>query len=454
MKRLIAKLTLGLLALFTALFAFDIISSAAFLLGIVFTQLAAFTASAPQGSLFLVAGLTPGQVNEFENIISELRDTYPALEKRVDVLRADLDQHRKQALSRFGGSSGIRIPGKVTIECARHLSGLALAAGIRQGVVSGNSESLIKDILGAEYKTALTSSDIPLPTEYSGEVSELVGQYGSARQYGTVFPLGANPTKLPYLSTDTTFTVLAIATAITEKSPQVGLVTFTPEKFGGLIRMPTEIDEDSIVPMGQFLARYAARNMARAEDWNFWCSTGVVGTVNGDVEGLTVSTITNSKVTQMAGTKTHFSDVTIDNLRTLRTVVDSAALRSGAYYMHPTFEGHLAGLNTAGNRPYNPQAQIAGTGAQPFVIGPTLDGFPIRWIDVLPAYATGVNASKVCVLFGDASFQYLGLRGGLRFDSSSHAGFATDEILIRCVERFTIGLMALGAMAGLETAAA
>lgn len=40
-----------------------------------------------------------------------------------------------------------------------------------------------------------------------------------------------------------------------------------------------------------------------------------------------------------------------------------------------------------------------------------------------------------------------------RFDTSMQAGFTTDEILIRALERFTIGLMANGAVGGLQTAA-
>jgi HK97 family phage major capsid protein len=61
--------------------------------------------------------------------------------------------------------------------------------------------------------------------------------------------------------------------------------------------------------------------------------------------------------------------------------------------------------------------------------------------------------SKVFMLFGDATYQYLGVRGQIRFDTSIDAAFTTDEILIRAIERFTIGLMATGAVAGLQTAA-
>jgi HK97 family phage major capsid protein len=463
MKRIIAKASLAALASLTLLFALNVISAGVLLAGIVATQLTAFMAAAPQGALFNGV-LTPEQVKEFESTIAglkEYKDLFPSLKdipgqirshaELIGGIRSDLDSYRKlmlmQRLSRPAR------PGEVSEDCARFLGGIALLGGLKSGVIRGDRyEGIARDALGGiEIKTALSSSDIPLPDAYSGDVVELVSQYGTARRYGTVFPLGANPVKLPYLSTDTTFTVLPIATAITEKSPAITFVTFTPEKFGGLIRLPTEIDEDSIVPMGQFLARYAARNMARAEDYNFWCSTGTVGTVNGDVEGLTISTITNSKVTQMASTKTHYSDLTLAHLRAVRAVPDAAAMRNGAYYMHPSFEQALATLNTAGDKPYNPQAQIMGTGAQPFTTGPTLDGFPIRWVDVMPAYSSSVNASKVCVLFGDASFQYLGIRRGFQFETSREAAFANDEILIRATERFTIGLMALGSMAGIET---
>ena len=209
------------------------------------------------------------------------------------------------------------------------------------------------------------------------------------------------------------------------------------------MRLPSEIDEDSIFAMGQFLAKYSARNIARAEDQNFWVGTGAATGVNGTVEGLTYSTITNSKVTQMASTKTKYSDATLANLRAIRAVVDAPAIGMGAYYMHQSFEPHLSGLNTAGDKPY----QANGLG------GATLDGFPIRWIDIMPAYSTSANVSKVFALFGDPSYQYLGVRGGIRFDTSKEAGFATDENLVRALERFTIGLMANGAVSGLETAA-
>lgn len=357
----------------------------------------------------------------------------------VQLQLAELQRRQAEFKSRT-----LARPGQVGEECARHMGGLAVAAGLVRGQLSGDRyEGLVKDILGVEARAALTSSDIALPVQYSGEIAELVGQFGAARQYGTVFPLGTASVKLPKLTTDPTFTLIAASATVTEKSPQFGWVTFTPEKFGGLVRIPSEIEADSIVALGQWIARYSARNIALVEDYNYFIGTGAGSGQNGSVAGLTASTITNTKVSQMASTKTHYSDMTLANIRAIRAVCDAAALRNGAYYLHPSFEQALSGLNTAGDKPY----QANGLG------GATLDGFPIRWVDVMPVYSVAVNVSKVFALFGDMSFQYLGVRGGIRFDTSNEAAFATDEILVRAVERFTIGLMAVGSVAGLQTAA-
>lgn len=455
--RLFWKGTLAALALSVLFIALGLMSVPQGLFAIASVQLIAFTCSRQRAWVCLTA-LTPEQVEEFQNIVKDLRggwdtvkalpEKFVSLEDALSKIKTEMDNLRRAQISRKANAP--HRPDQVSDECARHLGALAILAGFRQGkmdAIGANQRDMLggmfKDIVGVELKTALSTSDIPLPVEYGAEVVELVSLFGVARKYGTVFPLGTGTVKLPTLGTDTDFTINAISAAVTEKSPSFSWVTFTAEKFGGLIRLPTEIEEDSIVAVGQFVARYAARKFAKCEDFQFFASTGAGTTTSGSVKGLQLSTIDNSKVVQMASTKTHYSDATLANLRALRAVPDEGAIGMGAYYMHTTFEQHLAGLNTAGDKPY-----IANG-----VNGPSLDGFPIRWVPVMPAYSTSANVSKVFVLFGDLSFQYLGIRGTPRFDTSKEAGFTTDEILIRALERLTIGLMAVGAVGGLETAA-
>lgn len=465
MKKTFVRLSLALLAIIgLAIFA-GIIPVVTGIVALVCVQAVAFAVAAPTPALFNTV-LTPEQIKEFGEILDGLKEyktVFPSLKGLdfeqlkglpagfksindiVDKIKGDMDVFRKAQLNQK--SSAPKRKGEVSDDCARQLGAIALLLGVKQdkleGISRDNAAGLYKEITGVELKAALTSSDIPLPIVYSGDVAELVGQFGAARQYGTVFPLGGAAVRLPRLTTDPTFNLIAGSATVTEKSPQAAFVSFNAEKFGGLIRLPSEMDADSIIPIGQFLARYAARQLAYVEDYQVFRSTGAASGLNGTAEGLTKNTITNSKVTQMASTKTKFSDMTLANARTLRTVCDAAALRMGAYYFHPSFEQAFAAMNTAGDKPY----QANGLG------GATLDGFPIRWVDVMPVYSTSNNVSTVFGLFGDLSFQYLGVRGGIRFDTSLEAGFTTDEILVRAVERLTTGLMATGAVGGIQTAA-
>jgi hypothetical protein len=85
--------------------------------------------------------------------------------------------------------------------------------------------------------------------------------------------------------------------------------------------------------MGQFLARYAAIEFARAEDtWGFLADGGgTFDTVKGIVQ---VGTDTGKNLTLAAG-KTKPSDATLADFRALRTKVNKAAL-SGEWRLHKT----------------------------------------------------------------------------------------------------------------------
>ncbi len=362
------------------------------------------------------------------------------LEDELIELRGQNQSFRKAALSSVvkGDSSS---NGGVSHDCARMLGAIGMAKAIQRGHVTDNRDAISRVVVDVLGKTALTTSDIPLPVSYSGEVVELVAQYGAARKFGTVFPLPSGVVKLPRLKTDTAFGLIAMSAAISQKSPQFEFVTFNAEKWGGMIVIPTEISEDGGVALGQFIARYAARQIARIEDTVFFAADGT-GTYDS-LEGLTTSVVTDSKVVELASTKTKYSDVTMAKFRELRSIVDSPVLGSGKYYLHPTFEQVLASFNTAGDKPYLANG----------IKGASFDGFGIEWVDVLPAYSASTNAAKVFALFGDLSYQYLGVRGPIRFDMSDIPGFANDQLYVRSLERFTIGKMAAGAVGGLKTAA-
>ncbi len=382
-------------------------------------------------------------LKDYEKIAKDFEE----LQKAHNDQKAALDLLRKAQLKEKSESRHSLPPGRLVSEgCAKMLGGILAINGILQKKVQGNTDRLLAkaaEYLEIEVKTALTSSDILLPVNYSSEIVELFYKFGQARQFATVFPLGAAQTKLPKATTSPAFAIVAASATVGEKVPQFAWATFTPQKVGALVRIPSEIEEDTLVALGNFLARYIAREGARFED-NVLFNAANTGLYTG-YTGCLKYADTASKKVQLVTTKTHPNDIAIADLRNLRTQIDYAAIGGAAYYMHPTMEVLLNQLNANVNfdKPYVPMGPN----------GPTFDGFPVRWVGVMPVYDTAVHLSQYQVGFGDLSYWYFGERRGLDVQTSNEVFFATDEIGVRALERFDVQALNDNAFAVLQLAA-
>jgi HK97 family phage major capsid protein len=468
--------TLALLALVICMLAFGIICASQAVGLVLMFQLALTCLSAPQRALFL-GGLTHEQIKEFERILDgmekheELFKSLPSrlqkLEEENDTLRRDLKKINKSRLEGLGGlgSSGVRWIGEkafVSEDCAKALTSVftlqcAQLSGALDHMVPDASArqrviALAAATLGMETRAAMTSTEIPLPTIYTPQIVELVFKYGQARQYATVFPLGAGTVKLPRLKAgEDDFGYLGAGTAgmsqnVAEKKVAAELVTFTANKAGGLIRLPFELEEDTFVQIGQFLARYIARQLAKLEDKTMFLADGT-GTYASQT-GVGPYCVANpTYLLQLAAGKTKPSDATLDDLRNLRSKVSGALLSGGfdaAYYMSPTWEPALRSFNKYPN--FVVYENVNGK--------PMFDGWPVRWVGVTQPYLTAAAPGTFPVFFGDLSYWYLGERGVPRVEVSREIFFATDEIAMRALERIDVEAMAIDAMAALQTAAA
>ena len=170
-----------------------------------------------------------------------------------------------------------------------------------------------------------------------------------------MYPLGAGTVKLPRLKAgEDDFAFLGIGTAglsqnVPEKRVAAELITFTANKMGGLIRIPTEIEEDTFIPLGQFLARYIGRQLAKLEDKTMFLADG--SATYADCTGVGPYCAANpTYLQQLAATKTKPTDATINDFRVMRSLVSPAALVDDpAYYMNPTMESLLATFNVIGS---------------------------------------------------------------------------------------------------------
>jgi len=259
------------------------------------------------------------------------------------------------------------------------------------------------------------------------------------------YPIGMGTARPARMGTRPAFGSIAMSALISEKAPAFAFASLESHKVGGIVRLPRELDEQSIVPVGQFLARYGAVEFARAEDtWGFLADGGL-GYDN--VKGIVQVARDAAKTVVLAAGKTKPSDATLDDFRALRRQVNKAALNGklSAYYLDTTWETRLSAFKTAAEP--NVYQRLPDGSA-------ILDGYPIIWTDVLQAYDTAAQADKPLAVFGALSFWWLGEHGSPRIDTSEHVWFANDQLAVRFIEEIDFDYAAQDATAVLLTAAA
>src|SRR5437870_5822345 len=357
------------------------------------------------------------QTKEIQDLLTEIKTGWsgvsalPAevktMREGTDKLATELKDVRRQLASRHALPAPHR-RGVVSDDCARYLAGTFIVHCERSDKldalcsVPAQRDSLIafaRDTLDLSTRTALNTSDIPLPTHFSGEIRELISDFGVVRRWMSPYPIGMGTARPARMGTRPAFGSIAMSAAFGEKSPTVTFASLESHKIGGIVRLPREIDEQSIVAMGQFLARYGAVEFARVEDnWGFLADGS--GTYES-VKGVVQIARDNANTVVLAAGKTKPSDATLDDFRLLRTKVNKAALngRLSAYYLDSTWETRLPAFRTTAEP--NVYQRLPDGSA-------ILDGYPIIWTDVLQAYTTSAAADSAIAVFGAMSFWWMG----------------------------------------------
>jgi HK97 family phage major capsid protein len=401
------------------------------------------------------------QVLELQAAVREIRGGYaqvkdlPATIKTLEAENTRLTQELegvRRLLTNYTPRAP-RPPGQVTDDCAAFLG----ATFVQHCAASGKLEALssvsterdamltsARDVLGITTRNAVTTGDIPLPTQYSGQIRELISEFGVVRRKMSPYPIGRGVAKPARMGVRPAFSSIVMSAAFPEKSPTITLASLESHKVGGLVKLPREIDEQGIVAMGQFLARYGALEFARLEDqWAFLADGS--GNFEG-VKGIVTIAGENSRTLSLVAGKTKPSDATLDDFRALRRLVNKAALngRISAYYLDTTWETRLSAFKTQAEP--NVYQRLPDGSA-------ILDGYPIVWTDVMEPYGIIPAAGKTMAVFGALSFWWFGEHGSPRLDTSDQVFFQNDQLAVRFIEEIDFDYCASDATSALITAA-
>jgi len=221
-------------------------------------------------------------------------------------------------------------------------------------------------------------------------------------------------------------------------------VTLTAKKWAVLTYFSKELDEDSVIALGELLALEIALALAEAEDTNTLLGdgTGAYGGITGVFGSANVAVVT------MGAGDTGFSDLDYEDLIDLKKAVPSWARRlpDCAYFMSPDIAGLCEKMRDGDGRPLFQHP----TEGFPFRVS----GFEVVESSVLPD-DTDSDVSTKFIAFGSLfAWGILGVRRAMNIERSTEVKWLEDQVAVKAVPRQDIQEAVGEAMAVLRTAAA
>ncbi len=294
------------------------------------------------------------------------------------------------------------------------------------------------DVRNAMATTSNTDGGALVPEEMSRAIIDLREQYGIFRQYAQVMPMGRDVMLVPRRLGGITIAPVGEGVALGESNPTFNQVQLTAKKCGGLTRLSTEVAEDAVIDLAEWIAREFAYGFANFEDTAGFTGDGT-STYMG-IRGLTNLLTTASSLTGAAAAiSTHDTFAEIDNvdLTTVMSKLPQYARQNAKWYCS----------TVAADLIFHRLQAVAGGNNVQTLQGSTGDsylGYPIVISQVLPTSTSTINGTAM-LFFGDLSMAAtLGDRREVRVQRSDERYFDTDQIGIKGTERIDIVVHDIG----------
>ena len=273
-----------------------------------------------------------------------------------------------------------------------------------------------------------------VPEELSQTIIDLREMYGAFRQNTRVVPMGRDVMVVPRRAGGLSIGPVGEnpASAMSESTPTWNDVTLTAKKAGGLSKLSTEIAEDAVIDMADWVADEAAYAFATFEDQCGFIGTGLstyLG-IRGLTNLLAAAGGLAGAVDAASGHDT-FAEIDASDLAALIGKCPAYALPGAKFYCsamaHALVFGRLMAA-AGGNTIQNLQGGY----------GFSYLGFPIVITQVLPSVTTDLS-DVAMLLFGDLTkSSTMGDRRDMRVFVSPHRFMDTDQIGISFTSRFDI----------------
>jgi HK97 family phage major capsid protein len=279
------------------------------------------------------------------------------------------------------------------------------------------------------------------PTTLERAILDLRDSFGAFRRRACVWPMGSDSSLFPRRTgSAAAYFLTEGASAATGASTSTNMdgVQLTAKKLGALVTLSSELDEDSIFDLVDYVANELAWALAAKEDD---CAFNGDGTSTyGGIRGAGFLALDGAHgIAKVTAAVAHNTFLTLDStdLGNLVASVRASALPRAAWFVSVTGFGQTF-------------ERLAGTsgallvGEVDGVPTPFYNGFPVIMTQKLPLISTTLTG-KAMLAFGDMyGAAVLGQRRGLTIARSDHRYLDTDQIAILGTERFDAVLHDLG----------
>jgi HK97 family phage major capsid protein len=269
-------------------------------------------------------------------------------------------------------------------------------------------------------------------------IIDLREEYGVLRKLVPAHPMGSDLVTLPRRAGGVTAAFGAENATLAESDPSWNNVQLTAKKMGVFTRMSTEISEDAIVSIADWLTQEFAYAFALLEDQTVFTGTGTAAF--GGIVGLATQTVdgthTAGAIDATSGTDT-MAAIDAEDLGNLMGALPQ--------YAHPTAKFICSRF--AYDLVFSRLAVAGGGNTIQSLQGGPLQfswlGYPVAISQVLPG--TGTINNVPMFYFGDlAKACTLGERRGITVGTSDQRYWEVDQIAMKATSRIDIAIHDLG----------
>jgi HK97 family phage major capsid protein len=298
--------------------------------------------------------------------------------------------------------------------------------------------------------TTNTLGGFLVPEVLESTIIALREERGVARREVNVMPMSSDVVIVPRRSSGVTAYYVAENAEITASDAGWDSVSLAARKLAVLCRMSSEISEDAVVSLADYIATEVAYAFADAEDKALFLGDGT--STYGGIVGLKSALQAGSKYEAIAG-NTAFSTLDFLDFENMVGKLPLYALANAKWYIsRPGFAASMLRLLDAAGG--NTSAMLSAGAALSFM------GYPVVLSQVLNNTLTAQTSTDGLLYFGDLrQSAMMGTRRGVSIDVDSSRYFELDQLAIRGTQRFDLNVhergtaSVAGSIIGLSTPA-